>query len=163
MLFSTRSPTPYSPFLSWKVAGFESVTAIQTLKAMAMEPQKQWEEQLAGHVGASFDVFSLGNWARHLLQFISKIVTALTPYFGAQPVIEGQLTAGELIAFMLSGRVAQPVLRLAQRPWPPILRATLTSIQQARIFRPSPMTQACKTQSLRRGVPSSLRHRTVRR
>ncbi|AUC95567.1 type I secretion system permease/ATPase [Bradyrhizobium sp. SK17] len=95
----------------------ESVSAIQTLKAMAIEPQMQrrWEEQLAGYVGASFDVLSLGNWTSQFVQFISKIVTALTLYFGAYLVIEGQLTVGELIAFnMLAGRVAQPVLRLAQ-------------------------------------------------
>jgi subfamily B ATP-binding cassette protein HlyB/CyaB len=95
----------------------ESVSAIQTLKAMAIEPQMQrrWEEQLAGYVGSSFDVLSLGNWASQAVQFISKIVTALTLYFGAHLVIEGQLTVGELIAFnMLAGRVAQPVLRLAQ-------------------------------------------------
>jgi subfamily B ATP-binding cassette protein HlyB/CyaB len=95
----------------------ESVSAIQTLKAMAIEPQMQrrWEEQLAGYVGSSFDVLSLGNWASQSVQFISKIVTALTLYFGAHLVIEGQLTVGELIAFnMLAGRVAQPVLRLAQ-------------------------------------------------
>ena len=95
----------------------ETVSAIQTLKAMAIEPQMQrrWEEQLAGYVGSSFDVLSLGNWASQSVQFISKIVTALTLYFGAHLVIEGQLTVGELIAFnMLAGRVAQPVLRLAQ-------------------------------------------------
>ncbi|KJC54183.1 peptidase C39 [Bradyrhizobium sp. LTSPM299] len=95
----------------------ESVSAIQTLKAMAIEPQMQrrWEEQLAGYVGSSFDVLSLGNWTSQLVQFISKIVTALTLYFGAYLVIAGQLTVGELIAFnMLAGRVAQPVLRLAQ-------------------------------------------------
>jgi subfamily B ATP-binding cassette protein HlyB/CyaB len=95
----------------------ESVSAIQTLKAMAIEPQMQrrWEEQLAGYVGASFDVLSLGNWASQLVQFVSKVVTALTLYFGAHLVIDGQLTIGELIAFnMLAGRVAQPVLRLAQ-------------------------------------------------
>src|SRR5579871_4531103 len=95
----------------------ESVTAIQTLKAMAIEPQMQrrWEEQLAGYVGSSFDVLSLGNWASQAVQFISKIVTALTLYFGAHLVIDGQLSVGELIAFnMLAGRVAQPVLRLAQ-------------------------------------------------
>jgi subfamily B ATP-binding cassette protein HlyB/CyaB len=95
----------------------ESVSAIQTLKAMAIEPQMQrrWEEQLAGYVGSSFDVLSLGNWASQSVQFIFKIVTALTLYFGAHLVIEGQLTVGELIAFnMLAGRVAQPVLRLAQ-------------------------------------------------
>src|SRR6202035_4105031 len=64
---------------------------------------------------SSFDVLSLGNWTSQAVQFISKIVTALTLYFGAHLVIEGQLTVGELIAFnMLAGRVAQPVLRLAQ-------------------------------------------------
>jgi ATP-binding cassette, subfamily B, bacterial HlyB/CyaB len=95
----------------------ESVSAIQTLKAMAIEPQMQrrWEEQLAGYVGSSFDLLSLGNWTSQSVQLISKIVTALTLYFGAHLVIAGQLTVGELIAFnMLSGRVAQPVLRLAQ-------------------------------------------------
>lgn len=95
----------------------ESVSAIQTLKAMAIEPQMQrrWEEQLAGYVGSSFDVLSLGNWSSQSVQFISKVVTALTLYFGARLVIAGQLSVGELIAFnMLAGRVAQPVLRLAQ-------------------------------------------------
>lgn len=95
----------------------ESVSAIQTLKAMAIEPQMQrrWEEQLAGYVGSSFDVLSLGNWSSQAVQFISKAVTALTLYFGARLVIAGQLSVGELIAFnMLAGRVAQPVLRLAQ-------------------------------------------------
>jgi subfamily B ATP-binding cassette protein HlyB/CyaB len=95
----------------------ESVGGIQTLKAMAVEPQMQrrWEEQLAGYVQASFRVLSLGNWASQGVQLVSKLVTALTLYFGAYQVIDGNLTVGELIAFnMLAGRVAQPVLRLAQ-------------------------------------------------
>jgi len=95
----------------------ESVSAIQTLKAMAIEPQMQrrWEEQLAAYVGSSFDVLSLGNWSSQAVQLVSKIVTALTLYVGARLVIAGELTVGELIAFnMLAGRVAQPVLRLAQ-------------------------------------------------
>src|SRR5262249_11542149 len=43
----------------------ESVTGVETLKAMAVEPQMQrrWEEQLAGYVAASFRVLSLGNVA----------------------------------------------------------------------------------------------------
>jgi subfamily B ATP-binding cassette protein HlyB/CyaB len=95
----------------------ESIAGVQTLKAMAVEPQMQrrWEEQLAGYVRASFAVLSLGNWASQVVQLISKIVTAATLYFGAYLVIEGKLTVGELIAFnMLAGRVAQPILRLAQ-------------------------------------------------
>ena len=39
----------------------ESVTGVETLKSMAVEPQMQrrWEEQLAGYVAASFRVLSL--------------------------------------------------------------------------------------------------------
>jgi subfamily B ATP-binding cassette protein HlyB/CyaB len=95
----------------------ESVTGVETLKSMAVEPQMQrrWEEQLAGYVTASFRVTSLGNVASQGVQLVSKLATALTLYFGARLVIEGSLSVGELVAFnMLSGRVSQPVLRLAQ-------------------------------------------------
>jgi subfamily B ATP-binding cassette protein HlyB/CyaB len=95
----------------------ESVTGVETLKAMALEPQMQrrWEEQLASYVAASFRVISLGNTASQAIQFVSKVVTAAILYFGAKLVIEGDLTVGELVAFnLLAGRVSAPVLRLAQ-------------------------------------------------
>jgi subfamily B ATP-binding cassette protein HlyB/CyaB len=95
----------------------ESVTGVETLKSMAVEPQMQrrWEEQLAGYVAASFRVLSLGNTASQVVQLVSKLVTALVLFFGAKLVIDGDLTVGELVAFnMLSGRVSAPVLRLAQ-------------------------------------------------
>ena len=95
----------------------ESVTGVETLKAMAVEPQMQrrWEEQLAGYVAASFRVISLGNTASQAVQLVNKLVIAGMLYFGAKLVIEGDLTVGELVAFnMLAGRVSAPVLRLAQ-------------------------------------------------
>ncbi len=95
----------------------ESVTGVQTLKAMAVEPQMQrrWEKQLAGYVGASFRAAMLGNWGSQSVQFINKVATALILYIGAQLVMAGELTVGQLVAFnMLAGRVASPVLRLAQ-------------------------------------------------
>ncbi len=95
----------------------ESVTGVETLKAMAVEPQMQrkWEEQLAGYVAASFRVISLANNASNAVQFISKVVLALILYFGAKLVIDGSLTVGELVAFnIFAGRVSTPVLRLAQ-------------------------------------------------
>jgi len=95
----------------------ESVTGIETLKAMAVEPQMQrrWEEQLAGYVSASFRVLSLGNTASQTVQLVSKIVTAGILYCGARLVIDGSLSVGELVAFnILAGRVSAPVLRLAQ-------------------------------------------------
>src|SRR5712692_8437088 len=90
----------------------ESVTGVETLKAMAVEPQMQrrWEEQLAGYVAASFRVLSLGNTASQVVQLVSKVVTAGILFFGAKLVI-----VGELVAFnILAGRVSAPVLRLAQ-------------------------------------------------
>ncbi|MDQ0504579.1 subfamily B ATP-binding cassette protein HlyB/CyaB [Xanthobacter agilis] len=95
----------------------ESVTGVETLKAMAVEPQMQrrWEEQLAAYVSASFKVQNLGNWASQSVQLTAKLVTAATLYFGARLVVDGSLTVGELVAFnMLASRVSQPVLRLAQ-------------------------------------------------
>ncbi len=95
----------------------ESVTGVETLKAMAVEPQMQrrWEEQLAGYVAASFRVISLGNTASQTVQLISKLVTAAILFYGAKLVIDGSLTVGELVAFnILAGRVSAPVLRLAQ-------------------------------------------------
>ena len=95
----------------------ESVTGVETLKSMAVEPQMQrrWEEQLAGYVAASFRVLSLGNTASQTVQLISKLVTAGILYFGAKLVIDGTLTIGELVAFnILASRVSGPVLRLAQ-------------------------------------------------
>jgi subfamily B ATP-binding cassette protein HlyB/CyaB len=95
----------------------ESVTGVETLKSMAVEPQMQrrWEEQLAGYVAASFRVLSLGNTASQSVQLVSKLVTAGILYFGAKQVIDGNLTVGELVAFnILASRASAPVLRLAQ-------------------------------------------------
>ena len=95
----------------------ESVTGVETLKAMAVEPQMQrrWEEQLAGYVAASFRVLRLGNTASNTVQLVNKLVTAAILYFGAKLVIGGQLSVGELVAFnILASRVSSPVLRIAQ-------------------------------------------------
>ena len=105
----------------------ESVTGVETLKAIAVEPQMQrrWEEQLAGYVGASFRANVLGTIANQSTGLISKLTTAIVLWYGAHLAIEGAITIGQLIAFnMLAARVSQPVLRLAQL-WP--------EFQQARI------------------------------
>ena len=95
----------------------EAVTGMETLKAMAIEPQmqKRWEEQLAGYVAASMRVISLGNVTSNAVQLVSKLMSAAILFFGARLVISGGLTVGELVAFnILAGRVTGPVLRLAQ-------------------------------------------------
>jgi subfamily B ATP-binding cassette protein HlyB/CyaB len=95
----------------------ESVTAVQTLKASAVEPQMQrrWETLLAGYVKSSFNANVLGIWGGQAIQAVNKISSALILFIGATLVIQGRLTVGELVAFnMLAGRVAEPVLRLSQ-------------------------------------------------
>ena len=95
----------------------ETVSGIDTLKSMAVEPQMQrrWDSQLASYVSASFKTATLSTWAHESTNLIGKLVTVATLWLGAKLVIEGQLTVGQLIAFnMLAGRVAQPIMRLAQ-------------------------------------------------
>lgn len=95
----------------------ETISGIDTVKAMAAEPQwtHTWDNQLAGYVAAGFKTTTISTWANSAITLISKIVTVATMYFGAKLVISGQLTIGQLIAFnMLSGQVAQPIMRLAQ-------------------------------------------------
>ena len=118
----------------------ESVTGIETLKSMAVEPQMQrrWEEQLAGYVTASFRVLSLNNTASQLVQFINKLVIAGVLYYGAKLVIHGGLTVGELVAFnLLAGRVSAPVLRLAQL-WQDFHQARLSIARLGDILNTAP-------------------------
>ncbi|KPW96895.1 MULTISPECIES: type I secretion system permease/ATPase [Pseudomonas syringae group] len=95
----------------------ETVNGIDTVKAMAVEPQviKKWDTQLAGYVAAGFKSQNLSNIANESVSLVGKLVTVATLWFGAKLVIEGHLSVGQLIAFnMLAGRVAQPIMRLAQ-------------------------------------------------
>lgn len=95
----------------------ESVSGVETVKAMSVEPQMQrrWEEQLAGYVQSAFKANNLGNIASQSAQFINKVMIVLILWFGARAVIEGDLTVGALVAFnMLAGRVSGPILRLVQ-------------------------------------------------
>ena len=95
----------------------ESVSSMETVKSMAVEPQfiRRWDTQLAGYVAAGFRSSMVGNVGQQLIQWVGKLVTVGTLFFGALLVIHGRLTVGELIAFnMMAQRVAAPVLRLAQ-------------------------------------------------
>lgn len=95
----------------------ESVTGVETLKAMAVESgrRKIWEEQLAAYVKAGLRAVILGTIGSQGVQLISRLVTALILWMGAKMVIGGELSMGQLIAFnMLAGQVNGPVLRLAQ-------------------------------------------------
>ncbi len=95
----------------------ETVSGIGMLKSMAVEPRMRdrWEKQFAGYVKTGFDVTVLANWGGNAIQLVSKLATVVILFLGAKRVIAGDLSVGSLVAFnMLSGRVAQPILRLSQ-------------------------------------------------
>lgn len=95
----------------------ETVSGIETIKAMAVEPQftRRWDQQLSAYVAASFRVTTLANTGQQIVQLTGKLVSVITLFLGAKLVISGRLTVGELIAFnMMAQRVSGPVLRLAQ-------------------------------------------------
>ncbi len=95
----------------------ESLAGIQTLKAMAVEPQvrSRYEEQLAGYIASALRVVTLGSAGSQLVGLVNKVTSAAILWFGAQAVIAGTLSIGEFVAFnMLAGQISGPVLRLAQ-------------------------------------------------
>ncbi|MBI5329535.1 MAG: type I secretion system permease/ATPase [Betaproteobacteria bacterium] len=95
----------------------ETIAGIDTIKSMAVEPQmtRRWDNQLAAYVAAGFRANTLGVLAHEGVNLTGKLVTVGTLWLGAKLVIDGQLSVGQLIAFnMLAGRVAQPIMRLAQ-------------------------------------------------
>jgi subfamily B ATP-binding cassette protein HlyB/CyaB len=94
----------------------ETVTSMETLKSLAVEPQWQrdWENRLASYVNTSFEGSHLGNATNQFIAMTSKVLTVALLWLGARLVIDGNLTVGGLIAFnMLSGRVNAPILKLS--------------------------------------------------
>lgn len=95
----------------------ESVSAMQTVKAAAIEPQWQhrWEKQLAAYSAASQRAINVGNLGSESIQLISKLTFVAILFFGAKAVIAGALSVGGLVAFnMFAQRVSGPVIRMAQ-------------------------------------------------
>lgn len=94
----------------------EAVTGIETLKAMAVEPQiqRRWEEQLAGYVSSAFRATRWTMVGSQIANVVNRLTTAATLWYGAKIVIAGDLSVGELVAFnMLAGNVSGPIVRLA--------------------------------------------------
>jgi len=95
----------------------EAITGIQTVKASALEPQicRSWDAQMAGYVSASLKTQTMAQYAAEGTNLIGKLVNAVTLWWGAHLVMDGELTMGMFIAFnMFAGRVTQPFMRIAQ-------------------------------------------------
>lgn len=93
----------------------EAVTGVQTMKALAVEPQfnHQWEKILARYVHDTFDNTKFNLVINASSGTIQNIMTFGILLAGGHQVMNGELTIGQLIAFqMLSRQAGDPLHRL---------------------------------------------------
>ena len=94
----------------------ETLGGIESIKSSAVETryQREYEDKIASLSRSSFYGSNLSNLINQSTALISKSLTVLLLYVGANLVLAGELSVGQLIAFnMLSARVVQPIQRLA--------------------------------------------------
>lgn len=106
---------------------FDCVSSIETIKSMSIEPtiRRDYEEQLAKQTKHNAKTDDISGNISQIASFINKITVALCLWIGAIGVLNGDMTAGQLIAFnMLIGRIMAPAQRIAQ---------TLQQIYQVKI------------------------------
>lgn len=106
----------------------ESVTGMQTVKAMALERifTRKWEGLLARQVHAASEVQQLSGTASALSTVVQRCTTLAILWFGASEVMDNNLTVGKLIAFqMIAGQVINPVMRIVSL-WQDFQRVALS-------------------------------------
>lgn len=94
---------------------------------MSIEPtiRRDYEEHLSKQTKHNSKTDDISGNISQIASFINKITVALCLWIGAIGVLDGNMTAGQLIAFnMLIGRIMAPAQRIAQ---------TLQQIYQVKI------------------------------
>ncbi len=106
---------------------FDCISSIETIKSMSIEPtiRRDYEEHLAKQTKYNTRTDDISGNISQIAAFINKLTIAVCLWIGALSVLDGNMTAGQLIAFnMLVGRIMAPAQRIAQ---------TLQQIYQVKI------------------------------
>ncbi len=93
----------------------ESLNGIESLKATANEyyARSRWENALVDNVNRSFQQRRLGLMSDSLFRMATLASTILVLWLGANEVMAGTMTVGELMGFnMLMGLVTAPVMQM---------------------------------------------------
>jgi ATP-binding cassette subfamily B protein len=93
----------------------ETIHGMQTVKALSMEPvqRKSWDQASAQAVSMHYNVGKISITATTISKFLEKLLTVTIIWSGAQMVLQGTLSVGELVAFqMIAGRVTGPLVQL---------------------------------------------------
>lgn len=114
----------------------ESLIGVETVKALAMEPQIQRRFERLQKIGASasHDTILLGNEVQIIGVLFSNMAMICVVTVGAFMVIHGQLTMGTLAACtLLSGRTIQPLLK-GLGLWTQLQRLSVARERIAKLF-----------------------------
>ncbi len=93
----------------------ESIHGMQTVKALAMEPQQSrvWSNRSAQAVMMRYRVDTISSGAQAVTGLFEKLMVVAIIGLGALSVFEGTMTIGALVAFnMLAGRVSGPLVQM---------------------------------------------------
>ena len=95
----------------------ESLNAIETIKATSNElmARASWEDAFIENINLGFQMQRINLLSSHVNQFMQLIATVIIFWFGANQVMEGTLTLGELMAFQMVLALAMgPVMQVVQ-------------------------------------------------
>lgn len=105
----------------------ETVTNIDTVKVMAVEPQfiGRWEDLVSHSARASFNNVKFHIALEGFSGFTQTIASLCILWYGGNMVMDGRFTLGQLIAFqMVAGQAMSPLTRLLTM-WPQVAQVGL--------------------------------------
>jgi ATP-binding cassette, subfamily B, bacterial HlyB/CyaB len=105
----------------------ESINAIETIKAAGIEGKvrARWESAFINSLNVDFTLYSAAGWFRALGELLASLATVALLWFGARRVMQGEISVGQLMAFIaLAAGVITPLNRLV---------AAWNDIQQMRV------------------------------
>lgn len=120
----------------------ESIYGIDSVKALRAETRARWkwEDQFARSLHIEFRLSKASLWYESLGDLITNLASAVLLWYGAQKVLAGELTVGQLMAFMvLLANVIGPTERL-MFVWDRLQQVLVSMERLGEVFRAKPET-----------------------
>lgn len=98
----------------------ESITNIETVKALAVEPQfvNRWENLVARYIRTMFEMEKFKLFIETFRSMVEATITMAILWYGGHMVMDGEFTLGQLIAFqMISRQALGPLSNLLMMWW----------------------------------------------
>ncbi|MBR4153103.1 MAG: peptidase domain-containing ABC transporter [Selenomonadaceae bacterium] len=98
----------------------ESITNIETVKALAVEPQfvNKWENLVARYIRTMFEMSKFRLFIQTFRAIVEASITMAILWYGGHMVMNGEFTLGQLIAFqMISRQALGPLANLLMMWW----------------------------------------------